>query len=101
MVWLLKATEVFIYDGKLADGCLSNPGRHHHVRLACMTFIGILLANLGSEFIAMVIQELGVEYLVIASPIWLGGALINAILIGLFGIHTQRRISKLFGKLSG
>lgn len=100
IVLLLKSLELYIYDGKLSDGCLSNPSRHHHLRLALVSFVGILLANLGSEMIAMWVQDLGFEYIIISSPIWVGGAILNAILIGFTGIQSQRRISKILKKLS-
>jgi hypothetical protein len=99
IVFFLKHFEGYIYGGKLSDGCLSNPSRHHHGRLAFITFIAVLIANLGSEIIAMFIQDLGIEALILSSPIWIGGAILNAIFIGFIGIQTQRRISKTFLKL--
>jgi hypothetical protein len=99
IVLILKQFESFIYGGKLADGCLSNPSTHHHGRLALITLFAILVANLGSEIIAMLVQELGVEYLLASSPIWIGGAVVNALIIGLTGIQSQRRLSKIFHKL--
>jgi hypothetical protein len=105
LIWLpmmaitIKSNDLFLYGGRLQDGCLSNPKMHHHIRLGLLTGGLILLANIGSEIIAMVTLDLGWEYLIASLPIALIGAMVNAILISFLGIYLQRRLSKILLRL--
>jgi len=105
-IWLpliafgLKIFEQFIYGGKLKDGCLSKPNKYMGLRLGFVSFIFIFLANLGSEVIASIIQNLGFLYVILSLPMALGLALVTSIIIGFIGIPLQKRLSKLIYQLN-
>ncbi len=106
LIWLpliaysFKLFELYIYDGYLKKGCLSGVRTKNHVKLAIVAFSFILLANLGSEIITMIALNAGFSYIIASIPIMLGGALINAIVVGLIGISVQKRLSKFLYTLS-
>jgi hypothetical protein len=96
----LKIFEVFIYGGKLNDGCLSKPRKYIGFRLGLITFILIALANIGSEIIASIIQDLGYLYIFVSMPFALLLALGSGIIIGFVGVPLQKRVSKVMYQLS-
>ena len=105
LLWLpliaysFKLFEEFIYGGFLKDGCLSGVRTINSFKLGLIAFTFIFIANLFSEVIAMIVLQLGFEYLVASSPIIVGGAILNAVLVGILGISFQKRLSKSLYKL--
>jgi hypothetical protein len=99
IAYSFKLLEKYIYGGYLKDGCLSGVKRMNKFKLGLVAFLFIGLANLGSELIAMLVLGLGFEYLIASSPIIIGGALLNSLLVGLLGVSVQKRLSKYLYKL--
>lgn len=106
LIWLpligyaFKLFELYIYGGYLKEGCLSAVKTKNHLKLALISFVFIIIANLGSEIITMFALNAGLEYLAASSLVILGGALINSLLVGLMGISVQKRLSKFLYTLS-
>jgi hypothetical protein len=100
IVVFFKPNEVFIYGNKLSEGCLSRPMKHIALRLFLISLVSISIANIGSEVVSMWLFDSGWMYVFGSLPIALGGALINAIIIGFIGLPVQQRFSKLLYQLN-
>lgn len=96
----IKMLEVYIYGGKLSDGCLSQPRKLVGFRLGLITFSLIAIANIGSEIIASIVFDLGFIYVLTSLPLAIGLALASSVIIGFLGISLQKRISKILYQFS-
>jgi hypothetical protein len=99
IVYCMKAWQCK-WDSKNRSSCLSVNDRRKAISLCLTSFSVILAANIFSEISAATFFSFGIAYVVVSLPICLIGAVGNAIIIGIIGLPTQKRISKVLFKMS-
>ena len=88
------------YQEKRIIACSKGHTKKNAIELGLLSFVFIFLSNIISEFFAMVIFSYDFSYIIVSLPIALIGAIINAIIIGLFALAISIRLCKIMLKVN-